>query len=83
MYSFENKCWGSPACSSKLKEMGMNHDMRPFSLLLNDSVTLLNRELDGLQNAHTLRRSRCLRTQSSTRAQPWADYSSRHKICPV
>jgi hypothetical protein len=35
------------ACSSKLKEMGMNEDMRLFSLLLNNCFTFLNAELNG------------------------------------
>jgi hypothetical protein len=29
-----------------LKEMGMNHDMRPFSLLLNDILTILGAEIN-------------------------------------
>jgi hypothetical protein len=36
---------GGLARSSRLKEMSMNHDMRPLSLLLNDSFELLNAEL--------------------------------------
>jgi hypothetical protein len=32
-----------------LNEMSMNHDMRPFSLLINDSIALLNAELNNTQ----------------------------------
>jgi predicted nucleic acid-binding protein len=35
------------AHSSKLKETSMNHNMRPFSLLLNDSFMLLNAEMNN------------------------------------
>jgi hypothetical protein len=34
------------AGSSRMKLMGMNHDMKTSSLLLNDSFTLLNTELN-------------------------------------
>jgi hypothetical protein len=40
------KCWGSLACRSRLKEMCMNHDKRPLSLLLNDSCTHLSAEMN-------------------------------------
>jgi hypothetical protein len=41
----------SPVHSSRLKEMGTNHDTTPFSLP-NDGVALLNKQLKD-QTAHT------------------------------
>jgi hypothetical protein len=37
------------ACSSKLKEKDVNHDVRVFSLLLNDCFKFLNAELESKQ----------------------------------
>jgi hypothetical protein len=45
----KNKVLGNVAHSSRLKEIAMNRDIRLFLLLLNDSFTLINTELNDKQ----------------------------------
>jgi hypothetical protein len=54
--------------SSRLNETGMNHDTRPFLLLLDDSVELLNAEMNYkqlTQRTYLLRLKRPPRIESS------------------
>jgi hypothetical protein len=43
-YYYRNK--GTLSSFSSLKEMGLNHDMRPLLLLLNDNFTVLKAVLN-------------------------------------